>query len=97
MRSLVPCDPRIESLYFDPMTLHLLKNVLNPLTLEVLQSEATEGHPVAVLLSPTGEIPQLPGITVYRVSDASSTDNDKSITYSRLIEMIFEADKVFAW
>jgi hypothetical protein len=79
------------------MTLHLLKNVLNPLTLEVLQSESIEGRPVAVLLSPTGETPQLPGITLYRLSDASSTDDDTSITYSRLIEMIFEADKVLAW
>jgi hypothetical protein len=79
------------------MTLHLLKNVLNPLTLEVLRSESIEGRPVAVLLSTTGETPQLPGITVYRLSDASSTDNDTSVTYSRLIEMIFEADKVLAW
>jgi hypothetical protein len=79
------------------MTLHLLKNALNPLTLEILQSESTDGHPVVVLLSPTGETPQLPGITVYRVRDSSSTENDTSINYSRLIEMIFEADKVLAW
>jgi hypothetical protein len=79
------------------MTLHLLKNVINPLTVEVLQSESTDDHPIAVLLSPTAETPQLPGIAVYRLSDASSSDSDTSVTYSRLVEMIFEADKVLAW
>jgi len=78
------------------MTLHLLKSPVNSLALDVLRSEAPQDSPVAVFLSPTGDPPDLPGITVYQIADSSS-ENGNRIPYSRLVDLIFEADKVVAW
>ena len=79
------------------MILHLLKHPVNPLALQVLNSDSAEESLVAVLLPPGGDLPQLSGIKVYRVTDSSSTGNGESISYSRLVEMVFAADKVVAW
>jgi len=79
------------------MTLHLLKSPMNSLALDVLRSEAPQDSAVAVFLSPTEDPPDLPGITVYQIADSSSTDNGHRIPYSRLIDLIFEAEKVVAW
>ena len=79
------------------MTLHLLKNPPNPVAIEVLQSEIRTESPIVVLLSPSGDLPQLPGVTLYHLSESAHMDNSHRITYSRLVEMIFAADKVIAW
>jgi hypothetical protein len=78
------------------MTLHLLKHPVNPLAIEVLRSTQTES-PAVVLLSPTGDLPQLPGVTLYHVSESDRMENGHGITYSQLVEMIFLAEKVVAW
>ena len=79
------------------MTLHLLKSPLSPIVLELLRSEAPQDSPVAVFLSPSEDPPNLPGITVYQIADSSSIGNGRHIPYSRLVDLIFEADKVVAW
>ena len=79
------------------MTLHLLKNPPNPLAIEVLRSEDQSEPPVVVLLSPTGDLPQLPGAKLYYLSESGDMKNSHHITYPRLVEMIFAADKVVAW
>jgi len=62
-----------------------------------LESTPAEESPVAVVLSSKGELPKLCGVKTYRMTDSSSPDNDASISYSRLLDMIFTADKVIAW
>ena len=79
------------------MTLHLLKNPPNSLAIEVLRSETRTESPVVVLLSPSGDLPQLPGVTLYHVSESDDRRDSHRITYARLVEMIFTADKVVAW
>jgi hypothetical protein len=79
------------------MTLHILKNPLSPLALQVIKSESLHGSTVASLLPATENLPLLPGITIYQVTDSCSADNNQRISYSRLVDMIFEADKVVAW
>ena len=79
------------------MTLHLLKLPVNPLALQILESTAAEESPVAVVLSSKGELPQLRGVKIYQMTDSSSPDNGESVSYSRLLDMIFTADKVVAW
>ena len=79
------------------MTLHILKPPVNPLALQILESTAAEESPVAVVLSSKEELPQLRGVKMYRMTDSSSPDNGESVSYSRLLDMIFTADKVVAW
>ena len=79
------------------MTLHILKHPVNPLALQILESTPAEESPVAVILSPRGELPQLRGVKTYRLTDSSSPDNGESVSYARLLDMIFTADKVVAW
>jgi hypothetical protein len=79
------------------MTLHLLKNSPTPLAIEVLRSEIQTEPPVVVMLEPSPNVPQLPGVTVYHLGEAGDMGNSHVISYSRLVEMIFAADKVVAW
>ncbi len=79
------------------MTLHILKPSMNPLALRILESTPAEDAPVVVILSSKGELPHLRGVKVYRMTESSSPDNSESISYSRLLDMIFTADKVVAW
>ena len=79
------------------MTLHIVKHPVNPLALQILESTAHEESPVAVVLSSRGELPQLTGVKMYRMTDSSSPDNGQSVSYSQLLEMIFTADKVVTW
>ena len=79
------------------MTLHILKHPVNPLALQILESTPAEESPVAVVLSSRRELPQLRGVKMYRMTDSSSPDNGESVSYSRLLDMIFTADKVVAW
>jgi hypothetical protein len=69
------------------MTLHLLKNSTNPLAIEVLRSEIQTEAPVVVMLSPSPNVPQLPGVTVYHLGEPEHMEKSHSITYSRLIEI----------
>ena len=78
------------------MTLHILKHPVNPLALQILESTPAEESPVAVVLSSGGELPQLRGVKMYRMTD-SSAPNNESVSYSRLLDLIFTADKVVAW
>jgi len=52
---------------------------------------------MAVVLSSSGELPQLRGVKMYRMTNPSSSDNGESVSYSRLLDLIFTADKVVAW
>lgn len=82
------------------MTLHLLKCPVNPLAIELMQSSEQSTPAIAVLLSPSGEAPPLPGITIYQVTESpveSTKADPNTISYARLMEMIFSADKVLAW
>jgi hypothetical protein len=79
------------------VTLHILKSPLNPLALQILESIPPGESPVAVVLSSAGELPQLRGVKMYRVADSPSPKNEQSVSYARLLEMIFTADKVVAW
>ena len=78
------------------MTLHILKHPVNPLALQILESTPAEEFPIAVVLS-SGELPQLRGVKMYRMTNSSSSDNGESVSYSRLLDLIFTADKVVAW
>ena len=79
------------------MTLHILKQPVNPLALQILESTPAEESPVAVVLPPRGELPELRGVKIYRMIDPSFPDDGQSVSYSHLLEMIFKADKVVAW
>ena len=79
------------------MTLHILKHPVNPLALQILESTPAEESPVAVVLSSSGELPQLRGVKMYRMTDSSSPNNGESVSYSRLLDLIFTADQVVAW
>jgi hypothetical protein len=79
------------------VTLHILKPPVNPLALQILESTPAEESPVAVVLSSKGELPQLRGVKMYRMTDSSSPDNGESVSYSRLLDMIFTADQVVVW
>ena len=79
------------------MTLHILKHPVNPLALQILESTPAEEFPIAVVLSSSGELPQLRGVKMYRMTDSSSPGNGESVSYSQLLDMIFTADKVVAW
>jgi hypothetical protein len=73
---------------------------VNPLAIELMQSSEQSTPPIAVLLPPSTDVPTLPGITLYRVADSSDglpKDGTDLISYERLIDMIFTADKVVAW
>jgi hypothetical protein len=82
------------------MTLHLLKDPVSPLALELLHSTGLSASSIAVLLPGVREAPALPGIATYRLaeSDAGSRASaGELISYEGLVDMIFSADKVIAW
>jgi len=80
------------------MTLHLLKTSPNPLALQVLASQPpSDTPPAVVLLSPRNAIPLLPQCTVYRLTENPSPQEENTLTYEQLLEMIFKADRVITW
>ena len=80
------------------MNLHLLKASPNPLALQVLASQPPSATPPAVvLLSPRNAIPLLPQCTVYRLTENPSPQEENTLTYEQLLEMIFKADRVITW
>jgi hypothetical protein len=81
------------------MTLHLLKDTSNPLALSVLSSQPSSGMsaPVVVVLSPDKTIPTLPHGEIYHLREQPSPQEKTVISYSQLVEMIFQAEKVIVW
>jgi hypothetical protein len=81
------------------MMLHLLKDPVTPLALRMLSSQSSHSTPppVVVMLSPSGSLPDLPRCTVYRVAENTAAQSGESISYDRLVSLLFEADKVIAW
>lgn len=81
------------------MTLHLLKDTSDSLALSVLSSQPSSGAsaPVVVVLSPDKTIPALPGGEIYHLQGQPSPQEKMVISYSRLVEMIFQAKKVIVW
>ncbi len=81
------------------MTLHLLHNARDPLALQTLTAQSSMGcpPPVLVLLCPGDSTPLLAEATVHRLTATSRGTPNREIGYARLVDMIFEADKVIAW
>ena len=81
------------------MTLHLLKDASNPLALAVLSSQPStqSSPPVVVMLSPTVPLPSLTHCSIYRLQEQPSSQEKDAISYPRLVELIFQAEKVIAW
>ena len=81
------------------MTLYLLKDPINPVALRILSSQppAQTAPPVVVLLSPGDTVPPLPGCTVYRAIKNGATPNSGTVSYDRLVSLLFEADRVVTW
>jgi len=81
------------------VTLHLLKDTSNPLALSVLSTRPSSeaSTPVVVVLSPGKAMPVLPHATIYHLREQPSVQEKNAISYSRLVEMIFQAEKVIAW
>jgi hypothetical protein len=81
------------------MTLHLLKSPVSPVALQMLstQASAQASPPVVVLLPHAGKPPVLPKCTLYRVTETHASQGDNSISYDRLVTMLFEADHVITW
>ena len=77
------------------MTLHLLKDPISPVTLQMLSAQTSP--PVVVLLSPADTALVLPKCTVYRVTENVASQSNDSISYDRLVSMLFEADHVITW
>jgi hypothetical protein len=50
-----------------------------------------------VLLPPFEEVPDLPGVLVYKLHHQATSNNGKTIPYSQLIDMIFASEKVITW
>lgn len=81
------------------MTLHLFKDPLSPLALQLLSAQTVSqaNPPVVVLLSPMRALPALPKCTVYRVTENAPAQREDTLSYDRLVDLIFEADRVLTW
>jgi hypothetical protein len=81
------------------MTLHLLHNAHDPLALQTLIAQSSIGcpSPVVVLLGPSVMDPELPEATVHLLTTIPRGNPTREIGYARLVDMIFEADKVIVW
>ncbi len=81
------------------MTLHLLKDPVSPLALQLLSSQTAPpaNPPVVVLLSSIGVLPALPKCTVYRVTENALAQSNDTLSYDRLVDLIFEANSVLVW
>ena len=77
------------------MTLHLLKNPVSSATLTLLSAQTAP--PVVVLLSADVPPPALSHGTVYRLTEQGDAQSTATISYDRLVSMLFEADRVITW
>lgn len=62
-----------------------------------MHASTQTASPMVILLSPTSTPPILPKCTVYRVTENTVSQGDDAIPYARLIDMLFEADRVITW
>jgi hypothetical protein len=81
------------------VTLHLLKDTSNSLALSVLSSQPSSeaSTPVVVVLSPGKTVPAFPHAEIYILREQPSAQEKNALSYSHLVEMIFQAEKVIAW
>jgi len=70
--------------------LHLLKGTDVKLPLAVIEQEVRAGDDVTVALLPGGIAPALPpGVAIQHVGS--------ELSYSQLLDLIFESDRVVTW
>ena len=70
--------------------LHLLKGTDVKFPLAVIEQEVRAGDDVTVALLPGGIAPALPpGVTIHHVGS--------DLSYSQLLDLIFESDQVVTW
>jgi hypothetical protein len=73
-----------------PTVLHLIKSADAALARSAIEQHVGAGDRVTVALLPGGAAPALPpGVTIHRVG------ND--LSYSQLLDLIFQADQVLTW
>jgi hypothetical protein len=73
-----------------PTVLHLIKSADAALARTVIEHDVGAGDRVTVALLPGGAAPALPpGVTIRRVGS--------DLSYSQLLELIFQADHVLTW
>jgi len=77
------------------MTLHLLKHSPVPLVLQTLSAQTAA--PVVVRLLPSDSAPLPANCIIYLVTESPLSQEKGMISYTRLVEMLFEADHVVAW
>ncbi len=80
-----------------PRFLHLLKtDFISPAVLAVIERQSREpGTEITVVLMHGAPAPPLPsGVIIHRLAE---NDSSGSITHSRLLDLIFEADSAIAW
>ena len=79
-----------------PRVLHLLKADSSAAALPVIERQSREsGTLVTVVLihgAPTPIVP--PGVSIHRIAENGS---EGSLTYSQLLDLIFQADSVISW
>ncbi|MCE8422456.1 MAG: hypothetical protein J5U17_01560 [Candidatus Methanoperedens sp.] len=78
--------------------LHIIRNPNDATPLEIAKAQSRE-HEVAVLLMHDG-VYASPGLTSYAALDdamARGVTNHVLVGYDRIVEMIFEFDKVVSW
>ena len=78
--------------------LHIIRNPNDATAIEIAQAQSKE-HEVALLLLHDG-IYASPGLTSYAASDdamARGVTKHECVGYDRIVEMIFEYDKVISW
>jgi hypothetical protein len=78
------------------MTIHLLKKSSDALALKTLAEIPAARSSAVILLSNSTDVPAIPGVPVYTVSDHPA-GGAQDIGYPKLVEMIFAADKVITW
>jgi hypothetical protein len=73
-----------------PTVLHLIKSAEGTLPRTVIEQHLGAGDRVTVALLPGGAAPDLPpGVTMRRIGH--------DLSYSQLLDLIFEADQVLTW
>ena len=74
------------------MVLHIIRDPSQPLAKQILAS----GRPslVAALLPPSQVIPQTPTGIIYAVTEKEPDAVQNQISYAKLFDLIFEAEKV---
>jgi hypothetical protein len=79
-----------------PHILHLLKADSGPSALAVIERQGREPDTeLTVVLMPGAPAPPMPaGVTLHRLAEDGS---EGSLTYSQLLDLIFQADSTISW